>query len=330
MSSPHFEPRRELGRTGFVATRVGIGDLADRSLARDMLVATLHRAMDYGLNVIDTAPGYEAGYSEEVVGAALAGGRRERMFVIDKVDHPTEPVVRQVDESLVRLRLDHVDLFVFHALCAPEVWEHVTTPGRGFDELEVCRKAGKLRFRGISSHDPAVLRGAVESGLCDVVVFPVGACVDARFVHEVLPLARQHGVGTVCFKTFGAGKLLGDTTGYNQPLVVRPRGKLGSGGTAGGIGGAREGDDAGATAGGADGGPRLPRLTVAECVRYTLTRDPDVALLGMSYPNELDAAVAVAAEFAPYSAAELAEVERRATEAVVGKGVCHWNPVAGR
>jgi len=53
-------------------------------------------------------------------------------------------------------------------------------------------------------------------------------------------------------------------------------------------------------------------------VRYTLTRDPDVALLGMSYPNELDAAVAAAAEFARYDDAELADVEERALVAVEG------------
>jgi aryl-alcohol dehydrogenase-like predicted oxidoreductase len=61
-------------------------------------------------------------------------------------------------------------------------------------------------------------------------MFPVGPFVDRRYVDEILPLARRKGVGTVCFKTFGAGKLLGDTAGYNQPLQERPRGKFSSGG----------------------------------------------------------------------------------------------------
>ncbi len=59
---PQFEPRRELGRTGFRATVLGIGDVADRALPMDTCVATLRRAIDAGLNVIDTAPGYEDGY----------------------------------------------------------------------------------------------------------------------------------------------------------------------------------------------------------------------------------------------------------------------------
>ena len=75
-----------------------------------------------------------------------------------------------------------------------------------------------------------MLRAAIESGLVDVVLFAVGPFCDARFVDEILPLARGRGVGTVCFKTFGAGKLLGDTEGYGRPLSARPRGKFSSGG----------------------------------------------------------------------------------------------------
>ncbi len=58
-----FRPRRELGRTGFTASLLGLGDLADRSVPLEQCAATLRRALDAGLNVIDTAPAYEDGYS---------------------------------------------------------------------------------------------------------------------------------------------------------------------------------------------------------------------------------------------------------------------------
>jgi aryl-alcohol dehydrogenase-like predicted oxidoreductase len=140
-----------------------------------------------------------------------------------------------------------------------------------------------------------------------VVLFPVGPFVDARFLRETLPLARRLGVGTVCFKTFGAGKLVGDTTGYNRPLQARPRGKISSGGEA--------------------GRPVLPHLSAAECLAFTLSYDPDVALLGLSFPNEQDEAFAAAAAFTkPLSPRELAALRRRAVRAVAGKGPCWWNP----
>jgi len=111
----------------------------------------------------------------------------------------------------------------------------------------------------------------------------------------------------VCFKTFGAGKLLGDTEGYGRPLSQRPRGKLSSGGSD-------------------QSAPVLPCLSVEECLRYTLTVDPDVAILGMSFPNEQDAALTVAAAFEPMSAAELEATRERAREAIAGKGEIWWDP----
>ncbi|HWI59771.1 MAG TPA: aldo/keto reductase [Bacillota bacterium] len=299
--------RQPLGSTGFHATVLGIGDLADRSVALEQCVATVHRAMDFGLNLIDTAPGYEDGYSEAIVGAALRG-RREGMFVIDKIDHLDEPVGPQVDSSLKALGMETVDLFAFHAVCEVAQWEKLAARGGGMEQLARAVRAGKVRFRGISSHHPDVLRAALHSGLCDVVMFPIGPFCDPRYVQEILPLARQKGVGTVCFKTFGAGKLLGDTTGYNRPLESRPRGKFSSGGKAEAV------------------EPLLPRLSVAECLNYTLSVGPDVALLGLSFPNEQDAAFQALGDFRPLNSEQLEEIRRRAVEAIAGKGPCWWNP----
>lgn len=304
-----FEPRRELGRTGFKATALGIGDVADRAVPLEDCVATVRRAMDAGLNLVDTAPGYEHGYSEEIVGRALKG-RREGMFVIDKIDFLDQPVTPQVDKSLGLLQLDGVDLFVFHALSDLTLWRKLAAPGGAMDELAACVKAGKTRYRGISSHHPDVLREAIESGLCDVVMFPVGAFVDARYVTEIIPLARRRGVGTVCFKTFGAGRLLGGAAGSNRDRHLRPRDKISSGGVA-----VLEKDvDA-----------SVPRLTIEECVHYTLTCDPDVALLGMSFPNEQDAAFAAARSFKTLNVTQMVAIKERAAAAMAGQ-TAGWNP----
>ena len=303
---PRFLPRRALGRTGFHVTRLGIGDLADRNVPFAEGVATLRRALDAGLNLIDTAPGYEDGLSEALVGAALEG-RRQGVFVIDKVDHLDRPVAPQVRESLDRLGLPAVDLFVFHGVSTLPAWEALVAPGGGMEQLLAEQRAGRTRFRGLSSHHPEVLLAALGSGTCDVVMFPIGPFADPRYEREVLPLARRLGVGTVCFKTFGAGKLLCDTEGYQRPLQARPRGKVSSGG----------------------GAPtrELPHLEVQECLDYTLTLDPDVALLGLSFPGEQDQAFAAAEAFAgPLGEEALQDLRARAAAAMQGKGACWWNP----
>ena len=275
-----FAPRRALGRTGFVATALGVGDLADRSLGKDTCVKTLRRALDAGLNLVDTAPMYEDGFSEEVVGAALQG-RREGIFVIDKIDELAEPAGPQMDASVARLGFVP-DAFVFHAVPDMKTWSQLR-----MDEL-----VGRVRFRGVSSHHPDVVRAAIESGTCDLVMFAVGPLVHARYTEELLPLAKARGVGTVCFKTFGAGKLVADTEGYGKPSA-----KTG-----------------------------LPRLTIAECMHATLTLDPDVALVGLSTPEEQDQAFEAARTFRPLSREALADVRRRAALAAKDKGRLHWDP----
>jgi aryl-alcohol dehydrogenase-like predicted oxidoreductase len=307
MTTPLFYPRRELGRTGFVATALGIGDLADRQLPLAQLVATVQRAFDAGLNLIDTAPGYENGYSEQIVGQAVKG-YRQRVFVIDKIDALDQPVAPQIEASLARLQMDYTDLFVFHNLSTLATWTKITAPGGGMEQLDTARRAGKTRFKGISSHNPEVLAVAIPSGLVDVVMFPVGPYVDWRYVEDILPLARKHSVGTVCFKTFGAGKLLGDTSGYNQPLREWPHGMP-------------RADEQ------TSGAPRLPHLSVAQCLHYTLTCDPDVALLGLSDAAEQDAAFSAAQAFAaPLAQAHMAAIRHSAVTAVAHKGPCRWNP----
>lgn len=296
-----------LGRIPFQAAKIGIGDLADSQVPFDQLVTTARRALDAGLNLIDTAPGYEDGLSERVVGTAVSAHGRDKVFVIDKIDHMDRPLHGQVNASLQNLGLDHTDAFVFHGISDLSVWKKITAPGGMMDELQEDVRAGKTRFTGVSSHHPDVVRDAILGGRCDLVLFPVGPFVDPRYVDELLPLAKEKGVGTVCFKTFGAGKLLGDTEGYQRPLSARPRGKLSSGG--------RE-----------ESAPTLPRLTVEECLHYTLTLDPDVALLGMSFPNEQDAALAAARNFRPLPPAAMADIRSRAITAIQHKGAVWWNP----
>src|SRR6266516_3836025 len=164
MTSLLFSPRRPLGRTGFVATILGIGDLADRQLSLQQLVATVRRALDAGLNLIDTAPGYEAGYSEQIVGQALQG-YRDGVFVIDKIDSLNQPVAPQIEASHTRLQIDYTDLFVFHNLSTLDAWTRITAPGGGMEQLGQAIRAGKARFEGISSHSPDVLAAAILSGL---------------------------------------------------------------------------------------------------------------------------------------------------------------------
>lgn len=286
-------PRRLLGRTGFVATAIGAGDLADPAIGLDGCASTLRRAVDAGVNVVDTAPAYEAGLSERVVARALEGAR-SGVFVIDKIDDLDRPIGPQVAGSIARLGFAP-DAFVFHSVSTLDAWESIVMPGGALDRLEHERRGGACRFVGVSTHHPAVARAAIEGGRCDLVLLPVGPFVDPGYL-ELLPRAARLGVGTVGFKAFGAGRLVALTEGYGRPL---PAGAL---------------------------PPAAPRLSVEACLHATLTLDPDVQLLGLSTPTEQDAAFAALARFAPLDADALESVRRRAEAAMEGMGAVWWNP----
>lgn len=297
-----FKPRRQFGRTGFTATALGIGDVADRTVPLDECVATVRRAVEAGLNVVDTAPAYEDGYSEQIVGLAVRDCR-ESVFLVDKVDHFDRPVAPQVEQSLRTLGLETVDLFLLHGVSTVEDWGRLSAPGGGLDQLKKCVAAGKCRFAGISSHHPDVLLAALKAGACDAVMFALGPFADMRYKLEVLPAAKAAGVATIGFKAFAAAMLLYDTSGYGRPLV--------------------------------DGQPAVlrgdlpkskPHLTVEECVGYTMTWDADVTLLGLSFPEQQDAAFEAALRFKPLSPTRMAAIETHAAAAVAGKGTCWWNP----
>ena len=114
----------------------------------------------------------------------------------------------------------------------------------------------------------------------------------------------------MCFKTFGAGKLLGDTEGYNQPLKARPRGKVSSGGDG-------------------RGAPALPHADRSRSACTTRSRSTRTwTLLGLSYPNEQDAALRAATAFQPLSTEEMARVREHARQAIQGKGAVWWDPPA--
>ena len=165
-----------------------------------------------------------------------------------------------------------------------------------------------MRFRGISSHDPDVLREAIPSGLCDVVMFAVGPFVDPRYVEPKFCRWRRSTVW---------GRSASRRSGPASCWAIR-RGTT-----------ARSIPPAGENQFRRCGRRRraLPRLSVRDCLHYTLTLDPDVALLGMSFPNEQDAAFAAAAEFhQPLPPERMADVRRRAAEAIAEKGPCWWNP----
>jgi predicted aldo/keto reductase-like oxidoreductase len=132
--------------------------------------ATVRRALELGINHIETARGY--GTSEVQLGRILPTLPREQMIVQTKVGpKPTGAEFRRVfDQSMRNLQLDHVDLLAVHGINTPELLDEVLQPGGSLDEAERLKREGRCRHIGFSTHGPtAAIVRAIETGRFDYV-----------------------------------------------------------------------------------------------------------------------------------------------------------------
>jgi aryl-alcohol dehydrogenase-like predicted oxidoreductase len=193
-------------------------------------IATIHRALDLGINFLDTAEVYGPYINERLVGRALRG-RREGVIVATKfgfrfnngirgVDGTPENVKRVADESLARLAIDMIDLY----------YQHRRDPSVPIEETVGAMKElideGKVRYLGLSEVSPATLRRANA-------VHPISALQseyslwERRVEKEILPAARELGIGFVPYSPLGRGFLTGtvnvETLAENDFRRTNPR-----------------------------------------------------------------------------------------------------------
>ena len=219
-------PTRVLGRTG---QRVSIlclggwhiGAVKDPSEA----VRIMHAAVDEGLTFFDNCWDYHNGGAEEVMGRALEGGRRDKVFLMTKnCERDFAGSMKCLDDSLRRLRTDRIDLWQFHEIIYDNDPDWVFEKG-GLKAALEARKAGKVRYIGFTGHkDPrihlAMLGKPFEWDACQ---FPVNALdVHYRsFQKQVMPVCLKNKVGVIGMKGFGGGNGIAREAGLSAGEAYR-------------------------------------------------------------------------------------------------------------
>ncbi|HET7288774.1 MAG TPA: aldo/keto reductase, partial [Pyrinomonadaceae bacterium] len=212
-------PMRTLGDTGVQVSLIGLGGwhLGFKSIDEELSIRIIRTAVDNGINFMDNCWDYNEGASEVRMGKALRDGYRERVFLMTKIDGRTkEEATKQLDESLRRMKTDHVDLVQHHEILRYE------DPHRIFDDkganaaLLEARDAGKIRFIGFTGHkDPRIhlymLEVAKENGFkFDTVQMPINV-MDAHyrsFEKMVLPELVKENIGVLAMKPLANGMIL--------------------------------------------------------------------------------------------------------------------------
>lgn len=210
-TGPTGIPLRPLGKTGVMVSMVGMGgwdSVANKTDAES--VRFMHEALDNGIFFWDNAWEYHDGRAESVMGQALAqDGTRGKVFLMTKVcARVYDGARKQIDESLTRLRTDHVDLLQFHAIQYPGDPKRIFDPERGAKRAALeARKAGKLKYLGFSGHmDPqAHLEMLGMDFEWDTVQMPLNI-MDAHYLsfqQQVLPVLRKRQIGVLGMKGLG-------------------------------------------------------------------------------------------------------------------------------
>ncbi len=157
--TPGEMPRRELGSTGQRVSAIGLGGfhLGRSKLEEADAIKLFQTAVDRGINFSDNSWDYNDGESERRVGKALKG-RRDQVFVMTKFDGRTKgSALKQLDQSLSRLQVDHVDLWQFHENIRLEDPDRFFAEGGAVEAMLEAKKAGKIRYMGFTGHkDPMV------------------------------------------------------------------------------------------------------------------------------------------------------------------------------
>lgn len=211
---------RTLGRTGEKVSLIGLGGahLSRKPLDEKAAGKLIHAALDRGINFLDNCWDYGHGNSEKWMGTALAqGGYRKKAFLMTKVDGRTREAAKsQLDESLARLKTDHIDLVQFHEILRFDDADRIFTDGGALEALVAAKQAGKVRYIGYTGHkDPRVhlymLEVAKRHGFAfDTVQMPLNV-MDAHFrsfSHLVVPPAVEQRIGILAMKTMGDGVFL--------------------------------------------------------------------------------------------------------------------------
>jgi aryl-alcohol dehydrogenase-like predicted oxidoreductase len=204
---------RPLGKTGesFPILSFGAQRVVDEEgCDRDQALEILNTALDRGIRYFDTAWIYSQGQSEERVGL-VARHRRDEMWIATKTwDTTRDGARRQLEESLTRLRTDHVNEWRLHNVWDFERLDRMTGKGGALEAAIQARDEGLVRYISISGHtDPQVQIEALRRFPFDTTLVAVSVLDHFiySFAEEFLPVAAQKGVGVVGMKIFGYKKL---------------------------------------------------------------------------------------------------------------------------
>jgi len=220
-------PERRLGRTGVSLPIFWLGGAGRTPLSREgeerEAVAIIERALELGIRYFDTAASY--GPSEERLGKVLPPHRSQIFLASKASSRDRDGAWRELEQSLQRLKTDHLDLWQFHALTYEWDINTILNPKHGAIKVaQEAQEQGIVRFVGITGHlDPTVIASGLRRYPFDTALIPINAADKHHphpFITGILPIAQQKKTGVIAMKVPAYGRLLkpGILEGMHQAM----------------------------------------------------------------------------------------------------------------
>ena len=272
-------PTRNLGKTGY---RVGIFSLGGQATIvkpnmEERAVAIVNRAIDLGVNYLDTAAAYGGPdmWSQKYIGRVI-GHRRTEVFLASKTHRRTyDESMRLLETSLTLLNTDHLDLWQLHNVSQTEQLDQIFAKDGAIHALEKARAEKVVRFLGITGHaDPFVLADGLKRYKFDTILMAVNAADKHHlsFIEHLLPLALEQQLGIIGMKIPARGRIL---SGWTPPPPESQR----------------EFERA----------TRSGTLTMTEAMQYVLSLPVSTVIVGCDNAQQLEENVQIAKDFTPLS-----------------------------
>jgi aryl-alcohol dehydrogenase-like predicted oxidoreductase len=287
-------PQRNLGRTGYKVGIFSLGGQAalERPHNEAMAVPIVERALDLGINYIDTSSIYGGPerWSEQYIGTVMKR-RRAQTFLASKTRERTrDGSLRMIEQSLKLLQTDHLDLWQLHDVGLMEDVDKIFAKGGAMEALIEAREQKMVRYLGVTGHfRPDALMETIRRHPFDTILMALNAADPHHFsfMEQLLPLAVEKQMGIIGMKVPGRSRLLASWT---PPPIEQQRHSW-------------EGAVIATTPG---------PLTMREAMFYSLSHPVSTVIVGCDSIAQLEENVQLAREFTPLSQHQMASVSERA------------------
>jgi aryl-alcohol dehydrogenase-like predicted oxidoreductase len=286
-------PTRNLGKTGY---KVGIFSLGGQSAIEqpnnfDVAVPLIERALDLGVNLIDTAPRYgpPERWSEQYIGRVMEKRRNEAFLCTKSRERSRDGALRDIEQSLKLMKTDHLDLWLLHNIGIPEEVDTVFSKGGAMEAFTQMQEQKVVRYLGFAAHyQPDPIIALINRHPFDACILALNAAdthSPHSFIARLLTFAVEKQLGIIGMKIAARGRIL--STWTPPPVEVQKRSWEGV-------------------------ATRPGTLNIRDATNYVLSLPVSTVIIGCDNIAQLEENVQIAREFTPLSQAQMTAISDRA------------------